>query len=355
MKYGTESNAILVSKNAADTSATVSIPSIGFQKTFHGTSSSDLGKPDHEITPRKTALTFTATFIRSVNQRTTLGVTDGNPLAATALLSNQTFTQFGLRTAPYQSDAETPNPLDQVATPNIQLDLNGGYSHASAGNGYFVGGGFSAGMKFGERVGLVFTTPLEYRYVNGAAVYDIGEQVSLPVVVMPSGGNGTFSWLVTPTFSAAGAGSVDLASGGVFLGGGITSALSCKLDGFVFTVANHYNYYHGFPITIGDYKFDTNLDQQVLKNGAKITRYFGEDLFLDGGITFTNFLQSAAVHQYWTPTAGLGLRLGPNAGVRVGYAGDFGPGFIDHGGELQLYFNYYIVGGNEVMRIMKEK
>src|SRR5580698_9351226 len=44
IRYGGENNAILLTRNAANTSATLTIPSIAFAKTFTGTSQSDLEK-----------------------------------------------------------------------------------------------------------------------------------------------------------------------------------------------------------------------------------------------------------------------------------------------------------------------
>ncbi len=339
LRYGTENNAILVDKNAAGTSATVSIPSIGFTKNFTGANSSDLEKQIENFAKKQGADVY-GKFIQSVNQQTTLGVTDGNPLAATALFANQPYVQFGLQPSPAQPGEAPANPLDKVATSNFRLDFDGGYSHTDIGSGYYATGAVSLGFKFGENVGLVFTTPFEYRYVAGATAYDIGEEVSLPVVIIPPRGQSGLSWMLTPTVFAGGAGSVDLASGGLFLGGGLTSSLSLQFAGFIFTLGDELNYVHGFPVTIGDYKFDTRLEQEVAKNGVKITRYFGNNLYIDGGITYSQFLQKAAVGEYWTPTAGVGLRFNSHAGLRVGYAGDFGPGFIDHGGAVQFYLNY---------------
>ena len=339
VRYGSENNAILLNENAAGTSATVQIPSIGFQKTFTGTDSRNLESQIENYAKRYGADIY-GKFIQSVNQNTTLGVTDGNPLAATAIFAGQPYVQFGLQPTPVPPGQSVPSPLDQVATPSVRLDFDGGYSHTDVGSGYYAGGAFSFGFKFGQQVGLVFSTPFEYRYVAGAAVYDLGEEVSLPVVIIQPHGPTGFSWMLTPTVFSGGAGSVDLAAGGLFLGGGLTSSLSLQYAGFIFTVADELNYVHGFPISIGDYKFETRLEQEVAKNGVKITRFIGDNLYLDAGITYTNFMQRAAVGEYWTPTAGVGLRVGSGAGLRVAYSGDFGPGFIDNGGAIQFYLNY---------------
>src|SRR6185437_14268168 len=164
-------NAVIVTKNAADTSATLTIPSIGFTKTFTGTNSKDLEKQILDFA-RKDGAHVYGNFIRSLNATTDLGVTDGNPLATTALLANQSFLQFGLQPAPVPPGEGIPNPLDQVATSNIRFDFSAGYSHTHTGSGYYATGAFSLGFKFGDRVALVFDTPFSYRNVQGADVYN---------------------------------------------------------------------------------------------------------------------------------------------------------------------------------------
>lgn len=339
VRYGGENNAILLSKNAANTSATLTIPSIGFTKTFTGPNASSL-ETQIEDYAKEHGSTIYGSFIRSINASTSLGVTDGNPLAATAFLANQAFVQFGLQPAPVPPGQGMPNPLDQVATADIRLEFNGGYSHSDGASGYFAGGAFSFGFKFGDRVGLVFATPFMYREVEGSDVYNVGEEISLPILAIEPEGDKTLSWLITPTLFGGAAGSYDLASGGTFLGGGITSSVSFQISTFTFTVANHYDYFHGFPVSFANYKLDTNLDQEILKNGVKIAKFFGNSLYVDGGITYTNFLQRAAVGEYWSPAAGLGFRFGSYSGLRVGYEGDIGKGFVVHGGQMELYFNY---------------
>src|SRR6185295_5048439 len=79
LRYGSLNNAVLVSKNAANTSATLAIPSIGFTKTFTGSDSKDLEKQIQEFA-RKNGARVYGDFIRSLNATTDLGVTDGNPL-----------------------------------------------------------------------------------------------------------------------------------------------------------------------------------------------------------------------------------------------------------------------------------
>ena len=110
--------------------------------------------------------------------------------------------------------------------------------------------------------------------------------------------------------SAAGV-SIDLAAGGLLIGGGGVNTLALQLGMFELSLANELAYYSGLPIDdISGYDFDTELDQLIMKNGLKVGVHLGI-FYLDAGSAFTNFLTSdAAVDFYATPFAGVGLALG---------------------------------------------
>ena len=338
LRYGGINNAIQFSKNASNTSTTVSIPSIHFTRTFTGANAADVEKQIEDFA-KKNGASIYGDFLRSINEHSTLGVADGNPLATTALLADYSYSLFGLQPAPFAFE-DPMDKLDATAEPRWRFDSWGGVSHADTGDGYFAGGAFTLAFRFTDRVGLSLATPFTYRNVGGASIFDVGEEVSLPILAIKPKGDRTISWLITPTFIAGAGGSIDAAAGGIFLGGGATSSLSYQLSTFTFTLANQLDYFHGVPIQIGDYKFDTNLNQEVLKNGLKVTKIFGRTFFVDASITRSDFLQGAAIDHYWTPAAGVGVRFGANAGLRVGYFGDFAHGFNVNGGDIQLYLNH---------------
>lgn len=338
LRYAGVNNAITIRKNAANTSATVDIPSTGLHKTFTAANENDLKNQIIDYVKTNGAAEY-AKFLRDINQHSDAGVTDGNPLAATALLADHQFEVFGLEPATF-SLGNPPDALDRVSAPRFRVDLSGGMSRSDNGNGYFVSGAIDVGMRLADQVGLVCSTPFTYRNLQGANVFMSGEEIALPIGILPPRGDGTLSWTLTPAGTLGAAGSLELAAGGTFAGGGITSSLSYRLGSTTFTLADHYSYFHGYPIDVGSYNFDTNLEQQVVKNGLKITQAFGPHAFVDASITYTNFLTPAAVSGYWTPAAGAGVRFNDHAGLRVGYQGDFAKGFTVHGGVVQLYFNY---------------
>jgi hypothetical protein len=179
-----------------------------------------------------------------------------------------------------------------------------------------------------------------YREVENAKIFHGGFEVALPITII-NGDKTPIRWALTPAGGGYIGGSYDLAAGGVVAGGSLTSSFSWMIRqiGLTFTMANQYGAYQGVPIEISEFKFDTDVDQQILKNGLMVTQKFG-DGFVDAGVTYTNFLEDAAMDHYWSPTVGVGVNFGESSGLRLAYNGDFGDGYRAHGATVQLWFSH---------------
>jgi len=90
------------------------------------------------------------------------------------------------------------------------------------------------------------------------------------------------------------------------------------------------------------YDFETDLSQQILKNGVRLSYLFADNAYVDGTITHTVFLEDAAVDDYLSPGAGLGFYFNDRhmSGVRLAYRANIADEIDTHGGTVQLYFNY---------------
>ena len=336
LDYGGIRQAIRFEQNASGTSSTVSIPSTGFSRTFTGSNEADVRRQIEDFLLKEGAKEY-ARFLRTVNEQSTIGVADGNPLAATALLASHAFFKFGIQRSPYENGGVV---YKAPGGGGLRVDLSGGFADTDGGDGYFASAALSSVIRFGP-VGVALSTPFTYRQVEGAEVFNIGFEAAVPIVLTaPTRGAGV-TWQVTPSFLSGAAGSVDFAAGGTFLGCGVTNSLAVPLGHYAsLTMGNGIYFFEGYPIHIGDYEWDTDLSQQVVKNGIKLTHALGRGGFIDASITHTAFLQEAAVDMYLTPGAGIGLRFGPTSGIRVAYQGDWGDGFTSHGGNVTLFFNY---------------
>lgn len=334
LTYAGIPNAIRIARNAAKTQATLRVPSIGLTKSFSAANEDDLNDAIEEYIKKEGADRW-GQFLRQVNEQTTVGVTDGNPLATTALLSDSTYQRFGLR----------PSPIgmgDVVGLANggeFRIDLAGGQASGDdVGDGPFVAGTISTTFRFADWISLSLASPFAWRQVDGADVFHVGGEVALPITLVPGAGERYVRWTVTPAFITGGGGSYDLAAGGLMYGGSVTSSLTLSPGGgLAVTLANQLAAYEGIGIDIEEFKYDTDVSQQVLKNGVQVSYAFGR-AFVDAGVTYTNFLRDAAVDGWITPTAGVGLRFGDAGALRLGYSGDFGDGFSTNGGTAQVVF-----------------
>jgi hypothetical protein len=336
LNYGAIPNAIQFQSNAAGTSATLSIPSTGFTRTFTGTTRQQVLDQIRDFLIKDGSTEYSK-FLSQVNQQSVLGVVDGNPRSATAVMSNSAFFRFGLQRSPLDAGALAHGRTSSGS--GLRFDVNAGLIDTDETDGYYIDGTISSVSRLGDRIGISLASPFSYRDSEGAQTFMGGLELALPIVLIkPTFGRGAV-WQVTPDVCGGAAGSVDLAAGGTFYGGGITSSFTVPFgDSAAITVGNGFYVYKGLPLDIGDYSWDTNLEQQVLKNGIKLTAGLGP-VFLDFGATYTNFLQDAAVKNYVSPSIGIGTGSG-GVGLRVSYQGDFADNYRSHGGMVSLYLNY---------------
>lgn len=332
LRYGSLSNAVLFTRNASGTSATLTIPSTGFSQTFTAANEDALNDQIEDFFKKNGADEY-ANFLRSVNEQTTLGVTDGNPLATTALAADASFYRFGFQSPRFDLGEGPRLPA------GFQADAAAGASSSDYADGWYGTVGFGNTFRLGDRVGLSINLDARYRDVEGASVYEVVNTDGIPILLIAPERDGGLSWMVTPAFVVGFGGSWDLAAGGFPIGGQITSSLAYRAGGWTFVLANQYGYYDGLGIEVSDFDFDTDVSQSILKNGVQIIRTFGRG-FVDAGVAYTNFLNDAAVDSYWTPRAGVGMRFGTASGVRIGYHGDFGDGFTNNGADVQLFLTF---------------
>ncbi|MEO6436960.1 MAG: hypothetical protein ABIP55_14535 [Tepidisphaeraceae bacterium] len=332
LRYGELSNAVIFTRNASGTSATLNIPSTGFSKTFTGDNEDELEEQIRDFF-EKDGADADADFLREIARRTSFGVNDGNPLATTALLADLGFYRFGLR-------ARTPADQPIRLAGGWDVRLLGGVSETDAADGYFAGIALASNWVFGERIGLTWASNFRYRDIEGASIYQVGSTIGLPIaIVKPRNADG-LSWHLTPAFVSGFGGSWDLAAGGILAGGQITSSLALRQHGWTFVLANQAGFYEGLPIEFRDFRFETDTSQQILKNGVQLIRDLGLAAFLDVGVSYTNLLDDAFVNDYLSADVGLGLGVGDAATLRVGYHGDYADDFTTHGGNVSLFLSY---------------
>jgi hypothetical protein len=129
------------------------------------------------------------------------------------------------------------------------------------------------------------------------------------------------------------------------VGGGGVSSFGLNFGPLELTIADELLYYGGVPLgEIGGIEIETELDQWITRNGAKLAFYpLGlERLSLELGASLTNFLGThGAVDWYATPFAGVGVKLFNTLRMRAGWESNLGEhDYAAHTGRAELGFEF---------------
>jgi hypothetical protein len=340
LRYLEMSNALVLAVSNFGSQATLTIPSTGLVVPFTASSPGDLQNQIEDYL-QKTGAKEWARFLEQTNAQSKLALLDGNPRATTALAASGAFRRFGLgasRTRLGYREEE----VGRWGAFQLRAEGGGGVVDVDRFDDlYTAEGALTLAGHFGRHVGLSLALMGQYRSYQTADSWDAGIELGLPIAILrPDEGSSLF-WAITPFVQSNAAASIDLAAGGLVIGGGGVNTLALQLGIFEITLANQLAYYGGLPIDeIQGYDFDTELDQLILKNGLKAGVHLGI-FYLDAGSAFTNFLTSdAAVDFYATPFVGVGLALGRWANLRLGYEADLGSGYTAQSGTLKLDFHF---------------
>jgi len=327
LDYAGLDDAIIVSGDAGNPdSVRVQIPSIGFDRTF-------ATEDEAEDFLQEDGADVVADFIRVVNEETLVGVTDGNPAALTAVLADDAFRNF----------AEFRNPFVGYSQGGDAVRFYGSAATISTdvGDGTLYQGALTFGAKFTDNVGLSLSVPGAYREIEGSQTFFGGLQLGLPINFASPGDDGGLLWQTTPYGLAAAGGSQDQLSGGIILGGGVVNLVGVRLGDFTISSGQQAVFYGGTPIEYDDFRFETEVDQTLVRASLQATYGgIGQNAFLTGGVAYTTYLDDAGVEDWISPMAGVGLKFGGGNVLRLGYRGDLGDGFDMHAGEVELRFAF---------------
>ncbi|MFI5216625.1 MAG: hypothetical protein ACHQ3O_08770 [Candidatus Limnocylindria bacterium] len=340
LRYLEMDSALVLAVTGFGSDATLTIPSTGLVVAFNAVSPDDLENQIEDYL-QDTGAKEWARFLEQTNAHSKLALLDGNPRATTALLSSGAFRRFGLG-ASRSRLGYREEEVGRWGAFQLRAEGGGGVVDVDHFDDlYTAEGSLTLAGHFGRYVGLSLAMMGGYRSYQTADSWDAGIELGLPITILRPDEGSSLYWAITPFVQSAAAASIDLAAGGLLLGGGGVNTLALELGIFELTLANQLAYYGGLPIDeIQGYDFDTQLDQLILKNGLKAGVHLGI-FYLDAGSAFTNFLTSdAAVDFYATPFVGVGLALGRWANLRVGYEADLGSGYTAQSGTLKLDFHF---------------
>lgn len=341
LDYAGVKDAVRATVNASGTRAVLDIPSTGLHKVFTAANRDQLQDQVEDFIKKDGADEW-AKFLREIDGRSFVSVTDGNPQAATAMMANDPFYRFGM----HARWTEEIRDGDLRTTPDspFTFEARGGRVLTGAGDGWYAEGSLGTAIPIGDRLALSFSLPFMYRTIEDADAYNLGGTIGLPILLIAPklDADNSFAWQITPFGATAGSVSPDFVSGGWIAGGGVTNVFSLRLTDTTISLASEFAAFGGQPVSYQDFRFEPDVDSQILKNGIRITHWFSRGLGAYAGTAYTNFLKTAAVDSYFTPEAGIDLRLGERGVLQLGFIGDFAPqgDYRTYGADVALRFSF---------------
>lgn len=299
LDYAGMANAIVVDIVApiipgGNFTATLQLP--GFTKTFTGTSKDDLqSQVEDFIKDDEAGRKEVLKALKKIYASTPITITDGTPHASTAMVANRAFDEFGLRHGRTRDERATLDKGEALDTGFIggeiqagQFETAGGYK----GTAYT----FAPTMRFGDRWGFVLSAPLRYLDIEGSQSAEAGLVAGIPLQLISESKDSHLFWQVTPHAHAVAAASIDLLQAGVEVGGGATNRLGYNFGCCTVQMANQVGYFQGLEVQ----GIDTGVKQTILKNGLSVSIPVAGGWLVEPRAVMTNFLQDAAVPNYYT-------------------------------------------------------
>jgi hypothetical protein len=279
---------------------------------------------------KKSGATDLANFLAAINKRSVAGVSDGNPGAQTAQIATLNYMQYGMRPTETAEESENGDNAEKTS----RLGFNSIADFGSFVSRHIEGQSFGwtpmLPIELGEarRVRLELAFPLNFTRIEGADQYRVGMQLGVAMLLVKRTKDQPWMWQLTPSGGGSVAGSLDMVAGGVLASGGLTSYTSYRWNDWEFSMGNHVSFHEGVSVKAGDYSFDPQVSQQIVKNGIKVGRSLGQRWYAELYAIDTESAQAAYVPRYTTVGGGVGYRGAKRKGyLMLGAYTDFGPNY----------------------------
>lgn len=346
-------DAIVVSSANSGRSVTVTIPSTGYSQTFTGANSAEVSEKVRAWLLESGAAEL-GRFQTAVNGQSRLALLDGNPRSTTALLARGAMLRYGMdpsfggagftapsgaRSAP--SAGSDPGTVAPWRAFELRMDAWHQHQDTERLDGLRASGAtLTLAGHLSDRLGLALALTGQVRRVGGARLYDVGGELALPVSLLAPRVDSPWRWTLTPFFQAGLGASVDVAAGGLILGGGVVQRVSVRADAVEFAYATELAFYGGVPaLNVRGYDFASQVRRLVVAHAVGVVWDAHPAVVLDVGLATTRLaVDDAAVGRWFTPTVGLAFRAGDHVRARIAWESDIAARYTSHGIALKLDF-----------------
>ena len=292
---------------------------------------------------------------------------DGNPSAATAFLADESYGRFALLRDQEPTGAvrlnpnRSPSDVADFYEPVVTLDIDGSHINTTGFDGYDMRWELAATGKITPHIGYSVAIPYQYRRLAGTDSETVAIEAGLPIDLLGIGKRPAVAWTVTPFVEFAYNDSRDLGSQMGIFDGGVASRLAFRFgrdrdwalsfgsqftgyDGIHYDNNDGYDddgydgsYYDGYN---NHDVFRGHVSQQLFKTGVQVLHDFGHGVSVDVGVTYSSFVENAAVDQWWTPRVGVGWQLDKHLGMRWDVSGDLANHYTAVGGRFEFDFRF---------------
>jgi hypothetical protein len=205
-------------------------------------------------------------LFRKAAETTAIDPIAGNP---NSLMSRTVATSFdrGFSNQVSQVQANSVTPTAAGSSNNNLIAIGARYSSFKA-DGYksqSVNLPLSYTVRFDRdaRQQIVFNLPLDYNDTEGAQTFGAGLGVGYSHPL-------TKYWVLTPAVDYGLVGSMDLASAGQGIAFSLTSASTLPVGKVLLNMGNMVGYSQTLKVSVGDYSFDPQIKNTVIKNGLMV-------------------------------------------------------------------------------------
>jgi hypothetical protein len=343
LNYGGVQNAIIVDKDATNSTATLSFLNPDGSRTvrnFDVNSPNANGRSLEDLITdylKQDGSSDLKKFFQAMNALTPIAVSDGNPNSTTARLADAAYLRFGFHN---NMTAITVDPTDRAsnrAGTQFRVDAVAKTFDAGDFSGETINVSSSLDFNAGKSWGISIGSHLGFNTVGDANILHLGITGGLPIRLCLPSESTPLTWQVTPFAALAGSASEDVGAGGLVYSFGVTNSLTWHLTPKLeLSMANQFGAYEGTSLSFGDFEIDPGVSNQLVKNGGQALYRLGDEWYVFAGATYSNFLEDASVEGWLTPSLGVGFRNDAGTGFQANFTGDFGDDYTAYGVRLGL-------------------
>ncbi len=273
-----------------------------------------------------------ARFLKEVAKRSAVSVTDGNPSSTTASSTRVDFQNFGM-TPLGEFDFGEGAILaaeEGVGLGGFGLGFNSGRFEADVAGvsyeGQFAEVGFAwLNVGLGDRVRLVAPVSASYLEIEGTAVYGVSQSFALPIRILQMNKTARWNWRLTPIGGVNVRVSPDALSGSLLWNAGLVNSIDYRVNRrLIVCLINQATLFRSIPVAYSGYSFDAEIDQLIAKNGVRFVTPITRRLLGDVFVVRTDFLEDAAVENFYTFGASVAFKATKRFSVTLGANYDIG-------------------------------